>query len=63
MSGLCENTAHFRIGDSTVSELAPYRAAIRGGGLGYEDNGHARGRCPADCAVRLIDVVVKVGAS
>lgn len=65
MSGLYENTAHFRIGDTSRPELTPYRIVIRGGGLDYEDpfgnefgDGN-RNRYPADYVFRLVDVVVK----
>ena len=65
MSGLYENTVHFRIGDTSRPELTPYRVVIRGGGLDYEDPLGAefsdgdRNRYPADYVFRLVDVVVK----
>ena len=59
MSGLYENTAVFRIGDTSRPELTPYRVVIRGGGLDNEDPFDARNRYPADYTFRLIDVVVK----
>ncbi len=59
MSGLYENTAYFRIGDTSRPEHTPYKVVIRGGGLDYEDPGTERVRYPADYTFRLIDVVVK----
>ena len=65
MSGLYENTAHFRIGDTSRPELTAHKIVIRGGGLDYEDPLGAefpdgdRNRYPADYVFRLIDVVVK----
>ena len=59
MSGLYENTAVFRIGDTSRPELTPHRVVIRGGGLDNEDPFDARNRYPADYTFRLIDVVVK----
>lgn len=59
MSGLYENTAYFRIGDSSQPELAARKVVIRGGGLDYEDPGREIARYPADYTFRLIDVVVK----
>jgi len=59
MSGLFENTVHFRIGDTSRPELTPHRVVIRGGGLDYEDPFDERIRYPADYVFRLIDVVVK----
>jgi len=59
MSGLYENTAHFRIGDTSRPELTAHRIVIRGGGLDYEDPFDHRSRYPADYVFRLVDVVVK----
>ena len=59
MTGLYENTAYFRIGDTSRPEHTPYKVVIRGGGLDYEDPGTNRVRYPADYTFRLIDVVVK----
>jgi hypothetical protein len=65
MSGLYENTAYFRIGDTSRPELTVHKIVIRGGGLDYEDPLGAefsdgdRNRYPADYVFRLIDVVVK----
>lgn len=63
MSGLYENTAHFRIGDTSQSLHTPHRVVIRGGGLDYEDPGMmfspSRARYPADYAFRLVDIVVR----
>lgn len=65
MNGLYENTAHFRIGDTSKEELTVNKIVIRGGGLDYEDPYGAefkdgdRNRYPADYVFRLIDVVVK----
>ena len=59
MSGLYENTAVFRVGDTSRPELTPHRVVIRGGGLDNEDPFDARNRYPADYTFRLIDVVVK----
>ena len=59
MSGLYENTVHFRIGDTSRPELTPYKVVIRGGGLDYEDPFDERIRYPADYVFRLIDIVVK----
>ena len=59
MSGLYENTVHFRIGDTSRPELTPHKIVIRGGGLDYEDPFDHRVRYPADYVFRLVDVVVK----
>lgn len=65
MSGLYENTVHFRIGDTSREDLTVHKVVIRGGGLDYEDpfgaewNDGDRNRYPADYVFRLIDVVVK----
>ena len=59
MTGLYENTVHFRIGDTSRPELTPHKIVIRGGGLDYEDPFDHRNRYPADYVFRLIDVVVK----
>jgi hypothetical protein len=59
MSGLYENTARFRIGDTSRPELTPRKIVIRGGGEDYEDPFDERIRYPADYVFRLIDVVVK----
>ena len=59
MSGLYENTAYFRIGDTSSPELTPYEIVVRGGGLDYEDPGTRIARYPADYAFRLINVLVK----
>jgi hypothetical protein len=59
MSGLYENTAYFRIGDTSRPEHTSYKVVIRGGGLDYEDPGTERVRYPADYTFRLVDVVVK----
>ena len=59
MSGLYENTAYFRIGDTSRPEHTAYKVTIRGGGLDYEDPGIWKARYPAEYAFRLIDVVVK----
>ncbi|MFH0962451.1 MAG: hypothetical protein V2A58_00405 [Planctomycetota bacterium] len=61
MSGLFENTAYFRIGDTSRAELSAYKVVVRGGGLDYEDPACDRVRYPADYTFRLIDVVVKKG--
>ena len=67
ISGLYENTAYFRIGDTTRSEHTAYKVVIRGGGLDYEDPGDmcsdGRSRYPADYCFRLIDLVVKKSVS
>ena len=59
MSGLYENTVHFRVGDTSRPELTVRRVVISGGGLDYEDPFDHRNRYPADYVFRLIDVVVK----
>ena len=59
MTGLFENTAHFRIGDTSRPELTAHKIVIRGGGLDYEDPFSQRNRYPADYVFRLVDVVVK----
>jgi len=63
MTGLYENTAFFRIGDTSRPEQACYKVVIRGGGLDYEDPGDmfspCRARYPADYTFRLIDLVVR----
>ena len=65
MTGLYENTVHFRIGDTSRKELTVNKIVIRGGGLDYEDPYGAeffdgdRNRYPADYVFRLIDVIVK----
>ena len=59
MTGLYENTAYFRIGDTLGSEHTAHKVVIRGGGLDYEDPGTRIGRYPADYAFRMIDVVVR----
>ncbi len=59
MTGLYENTAYFRIGDTSRPELTPYRVLIRGGGLDYEDPGTKISRYPAEYTFRLIDIAVK----
>ena len=65
LSGLYENTAYFRIGDTSRPELTVHKIVIRGGSLDYEDPLGAefsdgdRNRYPADYVFRLIDVVVK----
>ncbi|MBE9569694.1 MAG: hypothetical protein IMF11_03650 [Proteobacteria bacterium] len=59
MSGLYENTAYFRIGDTSRLKHTPYKVVIRGGGLDYEDPGTEIVRYPADYTFRLIDIVLK----
>ncbi len=59
MTGLYENTAFFRIGDTSRPEHTPFKVVIRGGGLDYEDPGTGIVRYPADYTFRMIDVVVK----
>lgn len=65
MTGLYENTVHFRIGDTSREDLTVKKVVIRGGGLDYEDPFGAefkdgdRNRYPADYVFRLIDVIVK----
>lgn len=59
MSGLYENTVHFRIGDTSRPELTARKIVLRGGGLDYEDPFDHRKRYPADYVFRLVDVVVK----
>lgn len=65
ISGLYENSVHFRIGDTSRPELTPHKIVLRGGGLDYEDPFGAifgdgdRNRYPADYVFRLVDVVVK----
>jgi len=59
MSGLYENTVHFRIGDTSRPELTVHRIVLRGGGIDYEDPFDHRNRYPADYVFRLVDVVVK----
>ncbi len=63
MTGLYENTAYFRIGDTSRSENTVYKVIIRGGGLDYEDPGSKISRYPADYTFRLIDVVVRKSAT
>ncbi len=64
LSGLYENTAHFRIGDTSRPELTPHKIVISGGGMDYEDPWEQdRNRYPADYVFRLIDVVVKKASS
>ena len=63
MSGLYENTACFRIGDTSRPEHTAYKIVIKGGSLDYEDNGYIEGRYPAEYTFRLIDVVVKKSVS
>ena len=59
MSGLYENTAYFRIGDTSRPENTVTKVVIRGGGLDYEDPGTKVARYPADYTFRLIDLVVR----
>ena len=59
MTGLYENTAVFRIGDTSRPEHVPHRVVIRGGGLDYEDPGTDVSRYPADYTFRLVDVLVR----
>ncbi len=65
LSGLYENTVHFRIGDTSRPELTPHKVVIRGGCLDYEDpmegefSDGPRNRYPGDYVFRLIDVIVK----
>ena len=59
MSGLYENTAYFRIGDTSRPENTVHKVVIRGGGLDYEDPGGKVARYPADYTFRLIDLVVR----
>ena len=59
MTGLYENSVHFRIGDTSRPEFTAHKIVIRGGGLDYEDPFDHRDRYPADYVFRLIDVVVK----
>lgn len=59
MSGLYENTVHFRVGDTSRPELTVHRVVVRGGGFDYEDPFDHRNRYPADYVFRLIDVVVR----
>lgn len=59
MSGLYENTVHFRVGDTSRPELTVRRVVISGGGLDYEDPFDHRNRYPADYVFRLVDVVVR----
>ena len=61
MSGLYENAAYFRIGDTSRPELTARKVVVRGGGLDYEDPGCDRVRYPADYTFRLIDLVVRKG--
>jgi len=67
MSGLYENTACFRIGDTSRPEHTAYKIVIRGGCLDYEDPGTmftpSKARYPAEYSFRLIDVVVKKSVS
>ena len=69
MNGLYENTAYFRIGDTSRPELTVHKILIRGGGLDYEDPLGAefsdgdRNRYPADYVFRLVDVLVKKAKS
>ena len=59
MTGLYENSVHFRIGDTSRPDLTVHKIVIRGGGIDYEDPFDHRIRYPADYVFRLIDVVVK----
>ena len=65
MTGLYENTVHFRIGDTSREDMTVNKIVIRGGGLDYEEPYGAehrdgdRNRYPADYVFRLIDVIVK----
>ena len=63
MSGLYENTAYFRIGDTSSSQHTAHKVVVRGGGLDYEDPGDmygdGRARYPADYTFRLIDLVLR----
>ena len=59
ISGLYENTATFRIGDTTRPEHTAHKVVVRGGGLDYEDPGTHIARYPADYAFRMIDLTVK----
>lgn len=59
MTGLYENAAYFRIGDTSSPELTVHKITIRGGGLDYEDPFDGLNRYPADYVFRLIDVVVR----
>ncbi len=65
MTGLYENTVHFRVGDTSRPDLTVHKVVIRGGGLDYEDPFGAEfaigdtNRYPADYVFRLVDVVVK----
>ena len=75
MSGLYENTAYFRIGDTSRPEHTAYKVVIRGGGVDKEEAykgpgkylggsqnqepGVTESRYPADYAFRLIDLLVE----
>ena len=75
MSGLYENTACFRIGDTSCPEHTAHKVVVRGGGLdkeeGYKGTGRYLGgsqneepgvtesRYPGDYAFRLIDLLVE----
>jgi hypothetical protein len=63
MTGLYENTAYFRIGDTSRPEHTAYKIVISGGGLDYEDPGDNIARYPAEYTFRLIDVLVKKTAA
>lgn len=59
MTGLYENTVHFRIGDTSRPELTAHKVVVSGGGLDYEDPHDDRNRYPADYVFRMIDVIVR----
>jgi hypothetical protein len=59
MTGLYENSVHFKIGDTSRPELTVHKIVIRGGGIDYEDPFDERIRYPADYVFRMVDVIVK----
>ncbi len=62
MNGLHENTAHFRIGDTSRPALTTRRIVLRGGALDLEDPYQFNSRFPGDFTCRLIDVEVRKDA-
>ncbi len=57
---LYENTAYFRIGDTSHADRTPYRVVITAGGLGGATNpASTAARYPGDYAIRLIDLAVR----
>ncbi len=59
MNGLYENSAYFRVGDTSRPDQTVHEVVIRGGAWDFEDPYVEHSRFPADYAYRLIDVEVR----